>query len=245
MATDKDPLPQTRKAFAHLQDEILASHVDTLIVLSAHAAEHDDAFTVFGSDVLHPSFTQFGDIKEHPAFTNDLQFVAKLREVCRKEDVELALTSDAEVDYATAVPLMLLREGVRKNKIVTIGGSAQSRKAHFDFGYLLKDIVLNSSTRYGILVSTDLAHTLATESPSGYSPAGQQFDDAVREKLANYNATALLSFDEKVADEAVQCALEPLLIFLGLTQRTSYTYKELAYETPGGVGYLTAQFILR
>ena len=243
--TENDSLPDTRTAFAYLQDELLASHVDTLIVLSAHAGEHDEVFTVFGNDLLHPSFTQFGDINTHPSFSNDLQFVSQLKEASKTQHTPLTLNCESTLDYASAVPLMLLRDGLRKNTVATIGGSAQSPKDHFDFGYLLKDIVLNSAKRYGVIVSTDLAHTLVTESPSGYSPAGQQFDDEVREKLANYNTTALLQFDETIAENAVQCALEPLLIFLGMIQRTPYTYKELAYETPGGVGCLTAQFILR
>ncbi len=239
-----EKLGQTRKAFDQLQDELYGSRVDCLLIISAHAGKSPDAFTVLGNNTLTPDLSDFGDLQEYSSVTNHLPFVSSLRESADEQGIPLIVDSSATLDYASSIPLMLLSNDITDPTIAVIGTSDLDRKTHFDFGYVLKDIVMNSTTRYGILLSCDLAHTLSTDAPAGFSRSGEQFDTTIRQRLQDYNSSALLQLDDQIAQEADQCALPALLIFLGLTQRMGYQYKELSYEFPFGVGYLTGQFIL-
>lgn len=237
-------LTQTNQAFLALSQEIYAARLDTVLVISAHAGMHDQAFTLYGNEMLRPNLSEFGDLQPYEPFFNELSLVSHIRERAAQENIPIAIQPQEELDYASAVPLLLLRRSIRKDTVLVLGTSAASRKEHFDFGYLLKDIVMNTTKRVGVLVSCNLSHALLTDSPSGYSPSSEKFDMAIRQNLEGYNATGLLQMDETMAQEAVQCALPAILMFLGLMQRVDYSYKELSYEYPFGVGYLTAQFVL-
>ncbi len=235
-------LPKTRIACQRLTEDLYAAQVDTLIIISAHAGAHEQSYSVAGAPELHLSFSEFGDLHTYTPLKNDIAFAARMRERCIRESIPVATLSDSELDYATAIPTLMLRQGIRFNRIAVLGTSGLSPKEHYDFGYTLKDLILSSTTRYGIVVSTNLAHTLHTDAPFGYHKSGELFDSEVRERLQDYNTSRLLSMDPHIAEEAEQFALPPLLLFLGILQRVQYRYKELAYEHPMGVGYLTAQF---
>ncbi len=228
-------LSATLDAFEKLKHELYAAQCDTIIVISPHANEHDESFSVRASEVLKPNFTDFGDLTEYREFKSDLSFVAGLG---------VKKLHEEKMDYASAIPLLLLTQEEKTPKVVVIGTSEADLKDHFDFGYKLKDLILDSTKRIGLIISSDLAHTLNTDAPSGFSPFGEKFDTMIKERLADYNASALLQMDEEIINESQQCALNPILVFLGILQRVDYKYKELAYEHPFGVGYLTAQFIL-
>lgn len=235
-------LPKTRAACQLLTEELYASYVDTLIIISAHAGIQDEAFSVAGAPELDLTFTEFGDLHTYAPLKNDLELSARVRERCLRESLPVITRTSSELDYASAIPALLLRPGIRFNRIAVIGTSALPLKEQFDFGYALKDLILESTTRYGVIVSTNLAHTLHTDAPFGYHKSGEIFDAEVRARLQDYNTSRLLSMDRAVADQAEQYALPPLILFLGMVQRMHYRYRELAYEHPMGVGYLTAQF---
>ncbi len=237
-------LEQTTLALTELKHELYAARCDTIIVISSHAGEHDNVFTVLGGAAIAPDLSDFGDLKEYGSYSVDTQFISGLRERIKQDSISLGVVHNEHMDYASAIPLMHLTESETSPKVVVIGTSEASRKAHFDFGYIIKDLILNSPKRYGIIISSDLAHTLQTDAPSGFSPFGEKFDSAVRKHMTDYNSDALLKMNEQLAVESQQCALPALLVFLGIMQRVNYTYKELAYQHPFGVGYLTAQFIL-
>lgn len=235
-------LPKTRAACQVLTEELYASYVDTLVIISAHAGIHEEAYSVAGAPELRLSFTQFGDLRTYAPLQNDLGLSARVRERCLRESIPVTTNVESELDYASAIPAQLLRPGMRFNRIAVIGTSARPLKEQFDFGYAMKDILLESTTRFGVIISTNLAHTLHTDASFGYHKSGELFDTEVRERLRDYNTSRLLNMDPAIADNAVQYALPPLVLFLGMVQRMQYKYRELAYEHPMGVGYLTSQF---
>lgn len=237
-------LEKTREAMAQLTQEMYAAHLDTVVVISPHAGLHNTTFMLAGNDELGVDLTEFGDLQKYQPFFNELTLVNAIREMGKRENIPIALNSDPAIDYASAIPLLLMRSALRKNTISIIGTRHSARKDHYDFGYALKDIFFASRNRIGILVSSDLSHSLHTDAPSGYSPFGEQFDASIRDRLKDYNAMSLLTLDEEIVEGASQCALGALLILLGILKRVRYTYKELCYEHPFGVGYLTAQFEL-
>lgn len=235
-------LPKTRTACASLSEDLYASQVDTVIIISAHAGAHEQTYSIIGAPELHISFSEFGDLRTYPPLKNDLVFAARMRERCQRESIPVATIASPELDYASAIPTLVLRQGIRNNRIAVVGTSGLPLKEHFDFGYAMKDLLLSSTTRYGVVISTNLAHTLHSDAPFGYHKSGELFDTEVRKRLEDYNTSRLLSMDPAIADHAEQYALPPLLLFLGMLQRMKYRYRELAYEHPMGVGYLTAQF---
>jgi MEMO1 family protein len=238
---EKYQLPKTHTACQLLAEDLYAARVDTLIIISAHAGEHEEHYSIAGAPELRVSLTAFGDLRDYPLLKNDLVFVARLRERCKRQSIPLATLAPSTLDYASAIPAHILRSGLRFNRVVVIGTSGLSPKEHYEFGYVIKDMLLASTTRYGVVLSTHLSHTLHTDAFFGFHKSGDQFDTEVRERLQDYNTSRLLSMDQATAEDAEQYALQPLLLFLGMLQHMHYRYRELAYEHPMGAGYLTAQ----
>jgi len=54
----------------------------------------------------------------------------------------------------------------------------------------------------------------------------------------------MLQIDEELLKEAVTCGFKGFLILMGILKNVDFTYRQHSYESPFGVGYLTANFII-
>ena len=102
---------------------------------------------------------------------------------------------------------------------------------------------MESDKRIAVIASGDLSHTLNKQSPAGYRLEGKKFDDLLISLLETRNTTGLANMDAGIVSKSEQCAYRSLLILLGILKDMNYSFKNLSYETPFGVGYLTGQFI--
>jgi AmmeMemoRadiSam system protein B len=174
-----------------------------------------------------------------------MNLMLKIREAAQEKNIPTVLQTEPSLDYGAAVPLYYLTKHLPKVKIMPISFSLLNNKTHLDFGYLIKEQIMSSNERVAVIASADLAHTLKSESPAGFSPQARVFDDQVIENLKNHNTSGLLNLEPNICSEAAECGLRSILILLGILQRVNYDLKILSYEGPLGIGYLTANFILK
>jgi len=95
-----------------------------------------------------------------------------------------------------------------------------------------------------VVASGDLSHRLHKDSPGGYSPAGQDFDQTIIKLLNEKKVDEIVSLDSKFVEEAGadQCGFRSLLILLGIIKSINYRSEQLSYESPFGIGYLVQNF---
>jgi aromatic ring-opening dioxygenase LigB subunit len=117
-------------------------------------------------------------------------------------------------------------------------------KTHLDFGYLVKEKILDTNKRVAVIASGDLSHALSADSPAGFNPVGIKFDEKIQELLANGNAVGMLQLEADFVKNASECGFKAFLILMGILKNLDYTYRQHSYEAPFGVGYLTANFII-
>jgi aromatic ring-opening dioxygenase LigB subunit len=117
-------------------------------------------------------------------------------------------------------------------------------KTHFDFGRLIKEEIMKSQKRIAVIASGDMSHALTTQSPAGFNSDGQKFDDKIKELFMSKNLSGLAQIDKNMIKNAGECGFRSFLILAGIIQQTNFTYHELSYEAPFGVGYLVAEFEL-
>lgn len=241
---NREKLAQTLDAFAELERALYATKPDTIVVISGHGTVFEDAFSMNVMESYKVNLKEFGDLTTDATFRCNLGLAQDIKEAAKLAGIPLALQSDTVLDYGSAVPVLLLTAHLPKVTVVPIGYSLLPAKAHFEFGYLLKDQIMTRQERVAVISSGDLSHCLTTNAPGGFKAQGPEFDAKVQEAIVNKNSTALLQMDTKLIESAEECSIRALWILFGALQRVSFEVKVLSYQAPFGVGHLVAQFVL-
>lgn len=236
----REALEATIKAYELLGERLYALRVDTLLLISPHAPAYGDAFSINIAESYTGTLKAFGDHETAIQFPSDILVLDRIQQAVRsRTSVPLKLTTSEELDYGCAIPLLMLQRYIQKMQIIPISPSQLNAHAHVDFGKALKDVLHESNKRIAVIASADLSHKLHQDAPAGYSIEGPAFDATVRNKISNMDIDGLLSMDPEAVEAAGQCGYRPILILLGILAGMNVDIKELSYESPFGVGYLT------
>lgn len=237
-------LTKTASAFLELEEKLYASHPDVILIISPHGSYFPDVFTINFCADYNADFKEFGDIETKLEFKGDFEIAHRLRDATKRKHMPAAMISEPHLDHGSAVPLYFLTKHLPEQKIVQLGFCNLDYKTHIDFGQLLKEQVFATNRRIAVIASGDLSHALSTDAPAGFNKRGPEFDAKIRELLMNGNYSGLSQFETNFIDDAAECGLRSILILLGVLQGVHVQYRELSYEAPFGVGYLTAHFSL-
>ncbi|KKW31543.1 MAG: AMMECR1 domain protein [Candidatus Uhrbacteria bacterium GW2011_GWA2_52_8d] len=234
-------LESTTAALAHLEGELYASHPDVIVVISSHAIQHKEAFSLNLHDEYMIDFKDFGDLATSRILEPDIELVSEIEAYMHDRSVPFTLDSSATLDYGTGVPLYFLTKNLSDVKIVPLSFSGLPAKEHVRFGTELKDVFERSSKRIAVVASGDLSHCLSSDAPLGYKPEGEEYDQKVVEAVKSIATSGLLSMSTELLEGASACIQEQLLILFGILERKKVRVEILSYEHPFGVGYLVAQ----
>ncbi|HPV70731.1 MAG TPA: AmmeMemoRadiSam system protein B [Candidatus Magasanikbacteria bacterium] len=237
-------LAATQKAMIDLEQHLYTTKPDTIIFITPHGQTFPESFTINTTPEYQFDFKDFGDLATTGKFKSDLNLISNIANAAKRQHQPLVLHSEKSLDYGTAIPLFYLSQHLPNIKIIPLSHSALGLKDHFDFGYFLKDVIMNSEKRIAVIASGDLSHRLSPNSPAGFSPLAKKFDDTLIETLKTGNISGLINLDETLRQEAEECGLKSLLILMGILRNMSYDLKLESYENPFGIGYLVANFSL-
>lgn len=238
---NRKKLSKTINALDLLSKKLEEQEIDTIVTISAHNTSNDSAFAINLHDEYNVDFKDFGDLKTTKTFKPDLALITSIQRQMRNKSINFTLESSVSLDYGSAVPLMLLTKNINP-KIVPITYSGLDKKSHIKFGNHLKELFINSKKNIAIIASGDLSHCLSSDAPMGFKKEGKKFDDSIKNAIKEVSVSKLLSINEEITENASECAYRPLLILFGITERMNIKPEILAYESPFGVGYLTANF---
>lgn len=237
-------LQDTVKSYESLEHDLYASKPDLLIVISAHAGEAKKTFVINQHPQPQANFKKFGDLLTNLEFNNDIAFGYKIKEASETK-LPVILSAEPELSYGFAVPLFYLTKHLAKTKIVAINYADLTAAKHLAFGEIIKEQINNSNQRIAVIIAGDLSHRLHQDSPAGFSPRGQEFDQAIIKALSNKDLTALAQLDENLIKEAQECSWRSLLILSSLIQDFNWQAQKLSYQAPFGIGYLSMNFSLK
>ncbi len=249
-------LPKTLQALHNLKTDLEAAKPDAIIVISSHAGDKEH-FSLYINNEYESDFEKLGDFATKIKFDADMEMLAVLRKAIRLKNFPLAVRSDKKLNYDLMLPLFYINGGL-KTKIIPLETASLPLKNHFDFGAALKEIIVQrgavetpsgfhcppSEKRVAIIAAGNLSHALATDAPGGFSPAGKEFDEKLREFIAAKNAAGLVLYDENKLKEAKECCSHQIATLFGAMQQIDYTPQIYSYESPFGVGFLVANLKL-
>ena len=235
---------KTKLALEKLEEELYLSKPDTILIIGPHGCYFEGAFCLNISANYTTDLREFGDLTTKQQFKGELNLASKIKMAAESQHLPISLVTDPIIDHSVSVPLYYLTKHLPNVAILPINYSGLDRKTHLDFGYLIKEQVMNTNRRIAVIASGDLSHALTSDAPAGFSAAGAEFDAKIQELLANHNAAGLLRLDPILVENAAECGYRSLLILFGILRDVNYDFKFLSYEAPFGVGYLTANFSL-
>jgi len=235
---------QTKLAMEELAMSLYATHPDTIIIISPHGSYFNEVFTInFCVDYV-TDLRDFGDLATTLKFHGDAELAFRIRDATKRQHLPATMISENHLDHGTSVPLYYLTKNLPQIKLLQLGFCDLDYKTHVDFGGLIKELVMSTNKRVAVIASGDLSHALTNDAPAGFNKRGPEFDAKIRELLMSKNLTGMINIDPRIISEAAECGMRSILILLGMLQGINYTFRELSYEAPFGVGYLTAQFSL-
>lgn len=237
-------IEKTKKALEKLEEDLYLSSPDIILIISPHGGFFKDAFTIHHAIEYETDFREFGDLATRIKFHSETNLTYQIREATKKTSIPATMISEKIIDHGTSIPLIYLTAHLPNVSIVPIGFCDLDWKTHTDFGYLIKEQIMNTNKRVAVIASGDLSHALNNEAPAGFNAVGTEFDKKIQELLEHHNVSGMLQLDQKFTNDAAECGLRSFLILMGILRGVDYNYKHYSYEGPFGVGYLVANFVL-
>lgn len=223
---------------AAVREELLASAPDVIVLLSAHAEHFDKVYTLYGGTNLATDLKQFGWIKKQMNFSLPVALYSRLLHAAKQTDIPLQMIFDKNLDYGSAVNAILLN--LPENlPLLALGTSSRSLTDHAAFGYFLKDVLHDATSRVAIIVSGDGAHKHASDSPAGYSPQAEKFDQGLTSVLGLRSLSGLINLT-KNNSEAEECLSKPLAISFGVLRNFPRRTRIHSYTVHHGIGLFNA-----
>jgi len=240
-----DRLKETVEAYRNLEADLYSVKPDIIVVISSHAnIQTGEFFTINQQPKLSVNFKKFGDLVTKLEFDNDIGFGYQVKESC-EDYFPIMLIADQELDYGSGVPLLYLAEHLLNVKIISIGYADLPYHDHIKFGELIRKQINLSDKRIAIIASGDLSHKLHKDSPAGYSPQAQEFDQEIIKLLNDKKIDQIIDLNPKLIAEVGECGLRSLLILLGIIKEINYQPLKLSYQAPFGIGYLVENFKIK
>lgn len=233
---------KTKEALLKMERAIYATHPDIILIISPHGSYFQDAFTINACPEYETDFTEFGDISTKIKFKGETSLAYKIRKNSFEQNLPTATIDENKLNHGSGVPLYFLTSHLKNFSLLELGFCDLSYKQHVEFGNVLQETILNNNKRIAVIASGDMSHALSSDSPAGFSPSGKVFDDTIQNLLSQQNVAGMLQLNSETISQAAECGFRSILILMGILQGINCNYKQLSYEAPFGVGYLTAYY---
>ena len=243
-------IQDTVDAYREVARRIRALEPDVIAISSPHATTYLDYLHISGGTGARGTFARFGDAADGSEVTYDAAFVDELAAAAEEDGLPAGTFGEREpdLDWGVLVPLHFVQEaygrerGGHSYRVVRMGLSGLSPRAHYRLGELVQRIAEALDRRVVFIASGDLSHKLSEDGPYGFAPEGPVFDELVCRAFAEGDFLPLMAADPGLCERAAECGLRSFQIMAGALDRTPVTAELLSHEGPFGVGYAIAAF---
>ncbi|HHW57231.1 MAG TPA: AmmeMemoRadiSam system protein A [Clostridia bacterium] len=248
---EEKKIQKTIDSFNVVSNNIKEKEPDTVIVVTPHGYVFRDAVAVTVFSSLEGDLGQFGARGVRFEFENDLELVEKIVEESRKKDIPIAEINDElikryalskKLDHGTMVPLYFVTKHYATFKLVHISYGFLPFEQLYEFGIAINKAIMESNKKVVFIASGDLSHKLTPNSPNGYTPKGEIFDNKLLNLLSEMRVEEIIGMDKGLIEEAAECGFRSVCVMLGVLDGYEVKAKVLSHEGPFGVGYGVAQF---
>ncbi|MFA5318479.1 MAG: class III extradiol dioxygenase subunit B-like domain-containing protein [Patescibacteria group bacterium] len=236
-------LEKTNNALRKLEENFYSAMIDDAVIITPDNPPAEEYFTINFSPNYRGGFHEFGDFSIKPNYHGDDYLIAEVKDNLRDRN-SLKLVTAEELGYRCLVPLNFLCAHKKNAGVVPLNPSGLSFGEHFKFGQELAEIIINSKKRIALVASIETSNKLSKNSPDGYSPKAKKFDQKIIDFIKEKKYRETSETNPEQAAGAGFNEMSALLIFLGVLEKINHQADILSYESPFGVGNLTAEFKL-
>lgn len=237
LASSKLPeLKHALKTAERLMADLKKSEPDVVIIITPHGAEADAKPQLNVHAFFQADFQTFGDM----ATKFELRGAYDLAAEYDAYQKGFKLISEQLLDYGASAPLAHF-DGEMKFRLLPLIPANGALSETIDFGRRLARFMQGRVERIALIASAELSQKLSEDSPAGFAAEGKIFDEAIVKAVKSKDLNALKPAAE-IAEAAGSCGLNPIAIFLGAMSEYALTCRTCEYESPVGVGWLTAEF---
>lgn len=246
------PVPQCRRAMAHLRRSLQEARPDSVVVLTPHGVGVTGAVslgvTAIGYGELEGGGNR-GEDKLTVAVETDLDLAASWAYRATELGVPVAPLTPREpggalpLDWGVTIPLALLTPPPETLPTVVACPARDLSRTHLvALGEALVDASDELGRRVALVVSADQGHGHAADGPYGFTPASAEHDAAMRAAVEADDLPRLLDWPEGYAKTALADSYWQTLALIGAGKRVPLRAQFLAYEVDHYFGLLCAGF---
>lgn len=229
---------ETLAAYVRLKQRLAESGAERILLISSHGVVTLRRFHILTAEPAG-TLARFGaDLRFQ--FPADPEFAQAALDAAGEVPLAPAPFWE-EGDHSAWVPLHLLDAAALDLPLTIVGISFLPARDHFELGRLLRRAIDASGRRTAAIASGDGAHTLTETSPSGFHPQAQSFQDALDAAIAEWDAAAVLGFDDELRQAVDESVVSPLAVLMGLLDGDAVAPRVLSAEAPWGVAYTAAE----
>ncbi|WP_315601664.1 AmmeMemoRadiSam system protein A [Treponema socranskii] len=235
----ENEIAATIAAYVQIAKKIANLKPETIVVTSPHAPLYRDYFHISPGTEAFGDFSDFGAAEVHFHLFYDADFVKVLCSEADKANIAAGTKGEkrASLDHGTMVPLYFINKYYTDYKLVRIGLSGQSYKAHYALGECIRRAAEKTGKSVVVVASGDLSHVLKSDGPYGYRAEGPVYDERIMDVMERADFGKLFSFSPDFCENAAECGHRSFIIMAGSLDRTAVRAEKLSYEGPFGVGY--------
>jgi aromatic ring-opening dioxygenase LigB subunit len=241
----RDSLKKTIESLHQLNQDLIKNKVDTIIVISSHAPQIPQSFTLNlgklenNEMIYQADLKEYGDFQTEFSWKPDIYLSYKIKSYLETR-APLQLINQDKLDYGSLVPLSFLCAGLEDCQVLSLSPSNLDNETHRQLGRHLKEIFSNEDKNIAIFVSGDLSHRIDEK----LNPEQLNFDTQLLRYLEQGQGQEITKWDPEFIKQHSACVFQPLLIMIGLLEDYQWKFIKLSYEAPFGVGYLSGYFKL-
>ncbi len=219
------------------------------VLISPHGPFFYDGLPVWDVPHMEGSFAHFGFPNIRFGLDIDQTLAKAIVEVGHAQGISFISLDESmiqrtsvrrELDHGVLVPWFYIRqEGIAIPAVIISMGMLTYQEL-FRAGKAIQTAAKQDGRRIAILASGDMSHALSQSAPSGYNPAGKEFDETLVAMLRENRLQDILTIDPALIERAAECGYRPVTLLLGALDGLQVKTQVHSYEGPYGVGYLTA-----
>ncbi len=218
----------TEEAMEHLSDEWYARKIETIVIISQSRFGYNDAISIDVADPYTMDLKSLGDLSPQATYHPDLGLIDNIQRFTRTHEAPLTLTTEPTLPYGCAAPLHTLARKIPHLRILPIATANHlDAKEHYQFGVMLKQSIINSPKRIGVICAGDISLAHLAD---------------IRIILEEKSTASLLKLAPELNANTSDAAYRPLAMLFGILDGIPARAEVMSIESPFDVGYVVATF---
>jgi aromatic ring-opening dioxygenase LigB subunit len=209
------------EAFKEVNQLVNKLQPDILLTISSQGPFLKQAFSLNLSQEYKIDFKDLGDLKTKISFQGNLELNYKIKENFEINSPETPLTmiTEPELDSSLAVPLYYLYQKYKNFSLIPIYSCLLDYQKHFDFGQQLKEELVLTNKKIGLLVPYQFNLEELKEEKNNFN---QDLKKKVLKSIEEKNLKALVKINPELITKAKMVDFPSLLILSGILKDLSY-----------------------